>query len=452
MSWPFITFSIELVLPLIIVREEHTMSAKIININESSFTLELKINIDFTGSMLDIEERLQKQLNGAGTLATSEILKKFDTDGTPIRMGNQTYTSKGLQNKCYQTPYGPVEIERHVYQSHSGGRTYCPLEYDARIIFTSTPKFAKIVSSKYTDNSVRSVQRDLEENHGRKISISMIQDICDAVGAIAIAKDEVWEYALPKFDEAVAGISIGLDGTCMQMKDEGWREAMTGTIGLYNKHGERMHTIYTATPPEYGKNNFLEKFEKEIELVKAKFPGVFILGLADGAKNNWSFLERHADHQLIDFYHASEYIGNVGKIITQTEEERNAWIEDQCHRLKHNTGGASRFLKLVNDCREVVRAKADKKVLDKTISYFTNNNDADRMQYYKFVDSVVPIGSGATEAACKVLVKERMCKSGMRWRNEGAKIVLLTRALRQTKNRWEQFWNKVDQYGFNIAA
>ena len=74
------------------------------------------------------------------------------------------------------------------------------------------------------------------------------------------------------------------------------------------------------------------------------------------------------------------------------------------------------------------------------------------MQYYKYVDSVMPIGSGATEAACKVLVKERMCKSGMRWKNEGAKIVFFTRALRQTNDRWGQFWDKVDRYGFNIAA
>jgi hypothetical protein len=428
------------------------MSVKIVNRSQDGFTLEIKVDLNFSGSMLDIEENLQKKLNGAGTLATKEILKKFDTDGAPIVIGNQTYTSKGRQNKEYQTPYGKVEIDRHVYQSHSGGKTYCPLEYDARIIFTSTPKFAKIVSSKYTDNSVRAVQMDLEENHGRKVSVSMIQDICDAVGAIAVAKDEAWEYALPNFDQKVEGISIGLDGTCVLMKEEGWREAMTGTITFYNKSGERIHTIYTATPPEYGKFNFLKKFEREIALVKEKYPNTFTLGLADGARDNWIFLEKHTDHQLIDFYHASEYVGKVGIIMSKNEKERKEWMEDQCNKLKHNMGGASRFLSLVSEAREEFTKKEDKKILDKTISYFLNNNEEDRMQYYKFVDSVVPIGSGATEAACKVIVKERMCKSGMRWKEDGAKIILLTRSLRQTKYRWKQFWSKVDQYGFNIAA
>ena len=74
------------------------------------------------------------------------------------------------------------------------------------------------------------------------------------------------------------------------------------------------------------------------------------------------------------------------------------------------------------------------------------------MNYYKYTDSVLPIGLGATEAACKVIVKQRMCKSGMRWKNEGAQIVLATRSLHETVGNWGQFWSKVDRYGFNIGA
>ncbi len=39
-------------------------------------------------------------------------------------------------------------MNRHVYQRSVGGKTYCPLEKEARIIITSTPLFAKQVSSK----------------------------------------------------------------------------------------------------------------------------------------------------------------------------------------------------------------------------------------------------------------------------------------------------------------
>ena len=62
------------------------------------------------------------------------------------------------------------------------------------------------------------------------------------------------------------------------------------------------------------------------------------------------------------------------------------------------------------------KKKDDIQVLNKVISYCKDNNNEDRMQYYKFTDTVLPSGSGATEAACKVIVKQRMCKSGMRWK------------------------------------
>jgi hypothetical protein len=57
------------------------------------------------------------------------------------------------------------------------------------------------------------------------------------------------------------------------------------------------------------------------------------------------------------------------------------------------------------------------------------------------------IGSGVTEAACKTLVKQRLCGSGMRWKDQGAKVILSLRALVQSKGRWQQFWDKIDQYG-----
>jgi hypothetical protein len=69
------------------------------------------------------------------------------------------------------------------------------------------------------------------------------------------------------------------------------------------------------------------------------------------------------------------------------------------------------------------------------------------MNYAQHVKEQLPIGSGVTEAACKTLVKQRLCGSGMRWKNKGAKVVLSLRALVQTTNRWQQFWDKIIQFG-----
>ena len=101
--------------------------------------------------------------------------------------------------------------------------------------------------------------------------------------------------------------------------------------------------------------------------------------------------------------------------------------------------------------RERPRAGNDEEV-QKAIKYFTNQSGAGRMDYAARVAAKEPIGSGVTEAACKVIVKQRLCKSGMKWTEEGAAVVLSLRALSHTRERWEQFWAKVDRWGYPVAA
>ena len=154
------------------------MSAQIIDRTESGFTVQ--VTIPYNRSMLDFEETLQQQLNAAGVLATEEGLRQFDTDGAPISVGSIHLTSKGPIPKDYQTPYGMAAVERHVYQSPQGGATYCPLDRDARIIVSSTPKFAKMVASKDAEFGSARVQHDLRDNHGRTVSRCLVQDVADA--------------------------------------------------------------------------------------------------------------------------------------------------------------------------------------------------------------------------------------------------------------------------------
>ncbi len=83
------------------------------------------------------------------------------------------------------------------------------------------------------------------------------------------------------------------------------------------------------------------------------------------------------------------------------------------------------------------------------LTYFINHRHM--MDYAAQVKQQLPIGSGVTEAACKTLVKQRLCGSGMRWKNKGAKVILSLRALVQSKGRWQQFWGNIEQYGAHVC-
>ncbi|WP_221899894.1 hypothetical protein [Bathymodiolus platifrons methanotrophic gill symbiont] len=150
-------------------------------------------------------------------MATGEALKCFDTDGSPIIKEDTKLTSRNKDSKKYQTPFGIVEIERHVYQSSKGGKIFCPLEDSARTIFAATPKFAQQLSRKYSQGNANSVCSDLKENHNRSVAKSTVQNVTDWVGSIACAQEENWDYAPPEIDEPITTVVFSLDGAYILM-------------------------------------------------------------------------------------------------------------------------------------------------------------------------------------------------------------------------------------------
>jgi hypothetical protein len=419
-------------------------------INRSGNEVTVSVTVRLTGSMLDMEAAIQEATHAVGCCVTAEALKRFDTDGSPIRIGALKLTARGRDPKPYQTPYGEVAVERYVYQTSRGGRIYCPLEHQARIVRGATPLFASQLSHKYAQLNARAVQTDLAQNHARAVATSYIQHVAEWVGDIAAAKEEHWDYDLPRLAGGIATVVASLDGAMIPMVDSpGYREAMVGTLSFYDHDGERQHTLYLAAAPEYGKQAFTERLAREIARAKAHYPAARWIGIADGAASNWTFLEQHTERQLIDFFHASEYIAKLAQARfpqRQAEDQRAAWQHAHCNRLKHDRAVLDA---LIAEAAQLSRrASLSQKARDDAYSAWTYfNNHRHQMDYPGFLAEHLPIGSGVTEAACKSLVKQRLCASGMRWKTKGAKIVLSLRALTQTVGRWTQFWQKIDQFG-----
>lgn len=418
-------------------------------------SITVSVTLTFEGDMLGMENAILDAVNDLGCAVTGEALKRFDTDGSPIMLNGIKLTSKNKDCKKYQTPFGVTEIERYVYQPSKGGRVFCPLEDSARTIFAATPKFAQQLSHKYSQGNAKSVCVDLKENHNRSIARSTVQNVTDWVGSIACAQEEKWEYEPPALDDAISTIVFSLDGAYILMANDGYREAMVGNLSLYDCDGVRRHTLYLGEAPEYGKAKFKKRYEDEITHLKALYPDALYLGIADGAKDNWTFLERHTERQLLDFYHVTEYLAKASHALypkKKTKAERKKWLSERCSLLKHKKNSAQTILDELKAITDSKLPEIIEKDLRATITYFSNNIAKNRMNYAQHIDEKLPIGSGVTEAACKTLVKQRLCGSGMRWKTKGAKVVLSLRALVQTTNRWQQFWDKIVQFGVRYQA
>ena len=58
------------------------------------------------------------------------------------------------------------------------------------------------------------------------------------------------------------------------------------------------------------------------------------------------------------------------------------------------------------------------------------------------------VGSGPVEAACKTLVKTRLCRSGMQWSWKGGQRILQLRTYVKSK-RWDAFWSQYKQVRYD---
>jgi hypothetical protein len=416
-------------------------------ISEDADELVIQVTIPKSRCFLQCEEQIQDALNEAGRLATGRCLADFDTDGSPILAAGRKLTAKRKKiAKNYETPYGIARVERYDYQSSAGGEVYIPLEQNARIVAGSTPRFAKIVGYLYSHNNSMVAQSALAQTLNRRVSRCFVQDLAAEVSLHVEDKARRWDYprSEPRPGE-VAFVAVGIDGTCLLFCEEGHRQAMVGSIALYDAQGERLHTGYVAAAPEQGKPTFLRRMDEEIARTRAKYPHARYVGISDGAADYLPWLKRHTTTQILDFWHVTEYLHAAAEAIHRSPAQREAWLDGACHDLKHEHGEAARLLALMEEAAAAGAPKKAAGALRAAISYFRNN--LGRMNYASYRKGKLPIGSGVTEAACKSVVKTRMCGSGMQWKQSGADSVLTLRALSLAPAKWGEFWANVAKFG-----
>ena len=183
------------------------------------------------------------------------------------------------------------------------------------------------------------------------------------------------------------------------------------------------------------------KVSAELEAVLGQRPDLEVVTLADGAHDNWSYLDELApqaqcSERLVDFFHAA---GQLRKATDAAYGENDAWgrmqYEKHRHVLRHDHGGVERVIRALRYLRDKHRRR---KRLKEVLGYFRRNRH--RMDYAGAAARGLPIGSGVVEAACKTLVTERMKRSGMRWREAGGQAILTLRGWPQS-DRFGEAWS-----------
>ena len=142
---------------------------------------------------------------------------------------------------------------------------------------------------------------------------------------------------------------------------------------------------------------------------------------------------------ILDLFHVMERLWKAAWCFFDEASEKpeaHEWVEKHLRMLLE--GKVRYVISGLNQMKTKRELKGTRrKTIEEVTGYFHRNRD--RMKYDAYLAKGYPIGSGVVEGACRHLVKDRLERTGMRWRPEGAQAMLDLRATYLNED-WESFW------------
>jgi hypothetical protein len=171
-------------------------------------------------------------------------------------------------------------------------------------------------------------------------------------------------------------------------------------------------------------------------------PNQLLIRLMDGQKSLWDVADACLESvpatqnvDILDILHVSQYVWRAAGAFHSAFEHREAFARDRLLRiLQGDVRGVITGLRQMATKRGLTGQKC--REITVVCGYFENN--VQRMCYDEYLREGYPIATGVIEGACRHLVKDRMERSGMRWRLDGAQAMLNVRAVWQS-SYWESF-------------
>ena len=401
---------------------------------------------------LDAETALRDGANGMIRSLLKAAFETLDDHGQSLKVDGRTYHRTEATPGQAMTIFGPVDFCRSRYRPSGRGEAVLPVEATIGLtVGKLTPAAAGLSMYFMSSLTARESEEVWNKLCGQGPSTASLVRLSAAAGrCMEACGDELMEdlRASEGVPEDAASLVVSLDGVMMRMNAEasgdevteaGWREASCGVVALVDGEGKTLQSRCFGRLPEAGKVGLKSQLMAETFHWLKRKPDLKLVAVADGARDNWAFLERlNPDRLVLDFWHAAEHLGVVADAAFGSDTaRRTAWFEKWRHVLRHDPRGVS---KVIDALCYLLTKGTGADVIRRELAYFRNNRS--RMDYASAADAGQPIGSGAVESANKVLVTTRMKRSGQRWSREGGQGVLTFRSLVKS-GRFDRAWAKL---------
>ena len=361
-----------------------------------------------------------------------------------------SYAAKfhSYQRRRLVTVHGAVWVQRAYYYCGRCRRSFLPYDEALGLVDEVSPGLTPLVALAGTLLPFADAAHDLLRRlAGVRLSASTVLRDTEGEGERLRAQQKAGRMVEPTQREPYwtaaregeqPAAYVGLDAFSVPMQG----------IGASRAEHRMLYTALLYTP---GKEHtrYLVDFELDAlaEQIRSQARALGItqvsdlIAITDGGNGLEEALQRHLAASLrtiLDWYHAAEHLCDFAKVWHGDDETARTQWQTEAKGILYEQGGEALLTYLQALALPPNASAPAREELRKLIGYFTNNRH--RTDYPAYRRNGWDIGSGPTEAGCKI-IGERLKGSGMRWVEDGAVTVASLRALYVSGGKiWDGFW------------
>ncbi|MBH25072.1 MAG: hypothetical protein CMH57_11580 [Myxococcales bacterium] len=351
---------------------------------------------------------------------------------TPVKARNRTLTRL--------SSVGEVTYARHYYYCSLCKLGFYPLDDDLSL--PSEGKLTAEMERRLLDLGANAPQEETAQrwsvHYSTSISTKLVRDTLERHGKMLVEESphRIQARVAPRTSNTADVVYVETDGTTVNTREHGKREVKVGVIfdrehhlrGNRGRRGLITQARYVAHLD--GLDGFDEQLKAALKM-EAVEQAKQVVWLADGDRALWLQAKRLCPKalQILDWYHATEAASDCAQVLFDRATAcREVFVETVATLLWDL--GPERVIEELEQCMFVAKAAQQKEALRELHRYYSNNKE--RMQYKRYDEMGLMIGSGVIEASHRHVLHSRMRRAGQIWALDGAERMAKLRALYQT--------------------
>jgi hypothetical protein len=417
-----------------------------------------------------LEQDLQRHTREVGRTAlehTFNSLEPDEPDQVPaeICLGGTRHRCRFKSPTTVDSTFGSFSLCRWLYESREVGEPCLfPLHHLLGLVADrATPALADRVGRLVAQHPQRGVLAILQEENALRWTHDCLRKVATEVAGIISGQRAAAQtkQLIAWLRQAFRGrgrfevvLAAGRDGIMVPIKGaKKYQEASVGTLAVYDRLGKRLGTVYLGWMPEPLQATLSHQLTELLQAVLLGWKGRLprLAYLTDGGQTPEAYyafvLRKMKDprrqggrlewQRVLDYYHAAGYITKLAEALFGEGKRANLWARRMRRTLKE-AGGLTRVLQSASYYRNKQGLKGKRQAeFFRAYQYLWKRRE--HTNYAEYRAKGLPIGSGVTEAGCKVVVSQRLKCSGMKWGKPGGQVVLDLRVV-WLSGVWKQAW------------